>query len=72
MEMIRSLRGIALVTGIGFGAAFVSGGCGSGNSGDGQVASQISPEMQKKVDENLKDYSKRAAERGKAGRYKRN
>jgi hypothetical protein len=69
MRMIRSRSRLTLGFGLALAIAGFSAGCnGSGSSGGGGMAAPISPEMKKKVADNLKDYAQRAAARAKARR----
>jgi hypothetical protein len=67
MRMNRSRSRLALGLGLSLVVAWSSAGCNGSGSSAG-TAAPISPEMKKKVDENLKDYAQRAAARAKAQR----
>jgi hypothetical protein len=69
MRMNRSRSRPSLGLGLALAIAWSSAGCnGSGSSGGDGMAAPISPEMKRKVDDNLKGYAQRAAARAKAQR----
>ncbi len=70
MEAKRSMRRMVLAIAAGLGTASGSTGCDQSSSSPGTAAA-ISPEMKKKVADNLKDYPQRAAARAQSQRSKK-
>jgi F0F1-type ATP synthase membrane subunit c/vacuolar-type H+-ATPase subunit K len=64
MEMIRSMRAMAIATGLAVATAFLVAGCGSGTSGETPAA--INPELEKKTQDMLKNKSQQYNERYRA------
>jgi|GEM_PF-4969565 len=67
MRLKWSLRRLVLVTGLGLMATAFSSGCGSSSS-EGQTAAQVSPEMQKKTMDMLKNYGDQYRPKNRAAR----
>ena len=68
MELMQTLRGVALAMGLGVMFACVVAGCG-GSSDQGSAPAQIDPEVEKKTQDMVKNLGKTYGEmyRKKAG-----
>jgi len=56
MRWTRTITTVVFAAGLALGSTTLSGGCGSGSQG--QTAAELSPEVQQKTDEMLKNYGK--------------